>query len=30
VATGQEPGHTHDMDDDDIDQEELEVTHMFI
>jgi len=26
VATGQEPGHTHDMDDDDIDQEELEET----
>jgi len=26
VASGQEPGHTHDMDDDDIDQEELEET----
>jgi len=26
VASGQEPGHTHDMDDDDIDQEELELT----
>merc|ERR1719244_1545979 len=26
VASGQEPGHTHDMDDDDIDQEDLEET----
>jgi len=26
VASGQEPGHTHDMDDDDIDQEEHEET----
>ena len=26
VASGQEPGHTHDMDDDDFDQEEQEET----